>query len=94
MAITSKCDTQPEYIERNKVYELIGQTGVARIHVSDIDVIPVADVAPVRHGRWENGFIDTGDGPMPERAYLCSQCGKAQWRKSRYCSSCGAKMDI
>lgn len=26
-----------DYIERNKIYELIGQTGVARIHVSDMD---------------------------------------------------------
>lgn len=63
------------------------------ISVATAKRINAADVATVRHGRWENGFIDTGDGPMPERAYLCSQCGKAQWRKSRYCPNCGAKMD-
>ena len=58
MATHSKCDNLPEYIERNKVYELIGQTGVARIHVSDIDVIPTADVVPVVRcrecKRWES----------------------------------------
>ena len=80
-----------EYIERNKVYELIGQTGVAKIHVSDIDVIPAADVAPVRHARWECG--------KP-----CPVCGGdrfegidadiwADWEPP-YCPNCGAKMDL
>ena len=52
---------------------------------------PAADVAPVRHGRWE---WDTED------IYRCSNCaekshvkevmGHPEWD---YCPNCGAKMD-
>ena len=46
-----------------------------------------ADVAPVRHGRWER----TADG-----AALCTAC-KRKMNPSQYgyafCSLCGAKMD-
>ena len=49
--------------------------------------IPAADVAPVRHGRWER----TSDG-----AALCTAC-KRKMNPSQYgyafCSLCGAKMD-
>ena len=48
---------------------------------------PAADVAPVRHGRWER----TADG-----AALCTAC-KRKMNPSQYgyafCSLCGAKMD-
>ena len=56
-----------------------------------IDNAPSADVAPVRHGRWE---WDTED------IYRCSNCaekshvkevmGHPEWD---YCPNCGAKMD-
>lgn len=55
---------------------------------------PAADVAPVRHGRWEwnddNGF------------YYCSECGCVSPRENQdgeycdcpnYCPNCGARMD-
>lgn len=56
-----------------------------------------ADVAPVRHGRWEK----------PTKLYpfwdwKCSECGceeyrqadsKGQYRQMAYCPNCGAKMD-
>ena len=52
-----------------------------------INGIPAADVAPVRHGRWER----TADG-----AALCTAC-KRKMNPSQYgyafCSLCGAKMD-
>lgn len=50
--------------------------------------LPVADVAPVVHGRWdENGY--------------CTNCGKhapfwpvsSCYYESPYCQNCGAKMD-
>ena len=48
---------------------------------------PAADVAPVRHGKWER----TADG-----AALCTAC-KRKMNPSQYgyafCSLCGAKMD-
>ena len=52
-----------------------------------LKAIPAADVAPVRHGRWEK----TADG-----AALCTAC-KRKMNPSQYgyafCSLCGAKMD-
>ena len=56
--------------------------------------LPVADVSPVVHGRWE--VSDT-----PCERFKCSECGGGCWyydyhgdvAKSRYCPSCGAKMD-
>ena len=52
-----------------------------------LKAIPAADVAPVRHGRWER----TADG-----AALCTAC-KRKMNPSQYgyafCSLCGAKMD-
>lgn len=55
--------------------------------------IPAADVAEVRHGRWED-YSDDG-------YYECSVCGEA-WtfidgtpkdNNANYCPRCGAKMD-
>ena len=57
---------------------------------------PSADVAPVRHGRWE--YYDTYmDGIT---IFRCTCCGDLQsgrdgfgWKKN-YCPNCGAKMDL
>ena len=55
--------------------------------IDDLMEIPPADVAPVRHGRWER----TADG-----AALCTAC-KRKMNPSQYgyafCSLCGAIMD-
>lgn len=90
-----------EYIEKNKAikelyevynYEFPTASGgfdeYARMIVPNtIKNMPAADVAPVRHGRWEK----TADG-----AALCTAC-KRKMNPSQYgyafCSLCGAKMD-
>ena len=54
---------------------------------------PAADVAPVRHGRWEyNNSVNF---------WQCSRCGEnapmhGKWMqlKTHYCPNCGAKMDL
>ena len=66
-------------------------TGLAECIASEISGLPAADVAQVRHGRWE---WDTED------IYRCSNCaekshvkevmGHPEWE---YCPNCGAKMD-
>ena len=57
-----------------------------------IQFFPTADVAPVRHGRWENG------NP------ICPVCGGDKFKgldadiwsdwKPAFCPNCGAKMDL
>lgn len=60
-----------------------------------VDKVPAADVAPVRHGRWE--WDTKGLYPKP----LCSRCQYEPYRASNhssdlppYCPNCGAKMDL
>ena len=86
----------PEYIEREKVLSKAAPAeGCFSDMISTYDVVmlPAADVAPVRHGRWEkqNGL------------YSCSECGKTcpydvqadviEYWACNYCPHCGAKMD-
>ena len=86
-----------EYIEREALYEKaywhgehpdVGNPfpdGVDAIDIKDVDAIPAAYVAPVRHGRW----IKHGDG-----VFTCSECGNAESNESYFCRYCGAKMDL
>lgn len=53
---------------------------------SVFDIVPAADVEPVRHGRK----IEDGDiGGF----WLCSLCGEWLPYGANYCPSCGARMD-
>lgn len=90
-----------EYIEKSEIYRRYFNNGcgVVRLHVSDIDVIPAADVAPVAHGRWIT-WEDAGNFPPSPERYECSVCHDAAQRLcngddllSLYCPNCGAKMD-
>ena len=85
-----------EYINRKKLLRKardagtrIGNTQV--VNVRDILDIPVADVAPVVHGKWLHLGGDK---------WCCSACGfvistEGSWDKptKKYCEDCGAKMD-
>lgn len=90
-----------EYIERNKVLEKATSTGLCDaqgnmygagdvVLADDIKAIPAADVARVRHGRWEFDSRSAEWG----YPYLCTQCGKAHNNEEPYCPNCGAKMDM
>ena len=67
-----------------------------------INSVPIADVAPVRHGRWEGyshsrycGVDDFGDPIYKDGVvYYCSGCRRKTVIKERYCPNCGAKMDL
>lgn len=51
---------------------------------------PAADVAPVRHGRW-----NVVEGRRLDNA-ICSNCGRhfqAYYEGYSFCPNCGAKMD-
>ena len=98
-----------EYIERESAiawfmpYAHAGESIDADVVISDIKGMKADDVAPVRHGRWEEadwvepdchgfGIIRT-----PKAALRCSNCKncfkKELLWKDNYCPNCGAKMD-
>lgn len=58
-------------------------------------IIPSANVAPVRHGRWIESTTDLicsscGTVFNDELAYMCRNY---TYGNPRYCPNCGAKMD-
>ena len=53
---------------------------------------PVADVAPVRHAKWEQCFEDWREQIEGDKR---SACGFEHYGTSyHYCPNCGAKMDL
>ena len=86
-----------EYIERENAiawfmpYAHTGESIDADVVISDIKGMKAADVAPVRHGRWEPG------NP------ICPVCGENKFKDldadiwcdwlPDFCPNCGAKMD-
>lgn len=57
--------------------------------IDDLMEIPPADVAPVRHARWdENGRCTNCGGHAP------FWCMASTYYKSPWCHECGAKMDL
>lgn len=55
--------------------------------------IPVADVAPIRHGKWHDVYMTSSSS----FAATCSVCGISNDIphpiSAYYCPNCGAKMD-
>ena len=49
-----------------------------------IELLPAANVAPVRHARWKSYGKNLGE---------CSECGEIVSVRSNYCPNCGAMMD-
>ena len=87
-------DDMPEYIEREAAIEsIISEPQDAHYpywYADKIKSIPVADVAPVRHGRW----VPT-KAPFMNECEDCSVCGyRTVWgHRSNYCPNCGALID-
>ena len=54
-------------------------------------MLPAADVATVRHGRWV-----TTEAPFMNECEDCSVCGyRTVWGSGyNYCPNCGCKMDL
>lgn len=94
-----------EYIEREAISEEIRKyyyknlpnfsygagfdRGLDRAQRAILDA-PAADVAPVRHGRWETN----SDRPDSLICSIC-KCGFDMWKHDphNYCPNCGARMD-
>ena len=77
-----------EYIERKAIRDaLYDADAITMSGVKILNQFPVADVAPVRHGRWIDAREHCGD-------YMCSNCEALYGtNKFNYCPNCGAKMD-
>lgn len=60
-----------------------------------IDACPTVDAVPVVHARWEDCYPD--DEVMKKTVYRCSKCQECVFMNfaahTRFCPSCGAKMD-
>lgn len=57
--------------------------------IDDINNQPAADVAPVKHGVWEE--IRDAYGQL--EGWICKECGRETKSKENYCPDCGARMD-
>ena len=85
-----------EYVKREYAIDAVLDV---YYNTSDIDLsggkfeaailkIPVADVAPVRHGRWLPQVV------LGQKAWDCSECktlGSPHWK---WCPICGCRMDL
>ena len=88
-----------EYIERAAILKSLGYDEKRRADVlpgSTFDIVlkeAAADVAEVRHGRWEQHLQSSKVAPV----YTCSLCKlnvsgfEKRWIK--YCPYCGARME-
>lgn len=85
-----------EWLKRIRLIDLSDGRGLCRVIFEDdfkraIKEMPkgiIADVAPVRHGRW----IASHD-----EFCACSICKYpvyVWWNQTNYCPNCGAKMDM
>ena len=58
---------------------------------------PIIDAEPVRHGQWETKEYTTEDSfddwIVIHHEEVCSECGKGQGERSKFCPNCGARMD-
>lgn len=76
-----------DYIKREDVFGEFTYDDLDEYYTPQImaivENIPSADVAPVRHGRWEEY----------EKIWWCSECGFETGLRWDYCPDCGAKMD-
>ena len=92
-----------EYIKKEDIEQKI-QNGLNNLVLGHaaIEVLgmiyemPAADVAPVRHGRWEARAIPRSDpdGDWIALEYHCSLCNRLEYRKENYCPNCGAIMNL
>ena len=80
-----------EYIERKAIRDaLYDADAITMSGVKILNQFPVADVTPVRHGRW----VTHSDRPDSLICSVC-KCGFDMWKHDphNYCPNCGADMD-
>ena len=80
-----------DYIDKQAFLDCMKRTDRYFNVKFDIENFPTADVAPVRHGRWEEA--SDGDGIVCPfcRTDFCTIIYDTEY--FNYCPNCGAKMD-
>lgn len=62
-----------------------------------IDMQPVIEAEPIKHGRWRSELVKKEDWKGSMQSYYqpisCSLCHAAHYEESRCCPNCGARMD-
>ena len=91
------------WLKRIQLIDLSDGRGLCRVIMEDdfkkaIKKIPkciVADVTPVRHGRWLSWDALHGCNTPAKNVLgvFCSECIRQSDSKSHFCPNCGAKMD-
>ena len=82
-----------EYVEREKVLSKAAPVEGCfsdMISAYDVVMLPVADVAPVRHGRWE---IVVGSNGKEYMVCTCCRVSQDLTGIFTYCPNCGCRMD-
>lgn len=82
------CET--EYQARLRMCDYCGDTVAWNIG-SEIKALPAADVAPVVHSYWEHKI--TSYGEIVSSCHNCKYPVSQFWGLTKYCPSCGARMD-
>ena len=83
----NNCHTHDNIVEVvNVIHCGIDENRVIRVARNDIELLPAADVEPVKRGRWVQQPLN---GTHIWRCSKCETIGSPQWN---YCPKCGAKM--
>ena len=82
-----------EYIEREALLEKMKNWHEKISLVACVNSMPAADVAPVRHGRWDR-VIPSKSAAKWSRKVSCSVCHNAGYNHFKYCPNCGTKMEL
>ena len=81
---------EKEYIEREKLNDMLDDFCVNESFYDALQTIPTADVAPVRHGYWVK---EKRDVLIHWHCSACKECFYLDEPNAEYCPHCGAKMD-
>ena len=81
---------EKEYIEREKLNDMLEDFCVNESFYDALQTIPSADVAPVHHGRWVKEKTDV---LIHWHCSACRECYYLDMPNAEYCPHCGAKMD-